>query len=161
MNQLLTQWALRHSVSYDALSELVGMMTRDDVESSVGTVVPGTEAWVTSQVRLEASSKGIKLMRNNVGACQDKTGRLIRYGLMNDSKQMNERIKSPDLVGIRPVLITQEMVGHTIGQFVGREVKEQGWSWTGTPHEVAQMRFHEWAVGLGADSCFANDTGTL
>ena len=161
MNQLLTQWAIRHNVSHVALNELVQMMTQDDIEPSVGIMLPGTEAWVQSQIRLEASSKGVKLMRNNVGACQDKSGRLIRYGLMNDSKQMNERIKSADLVGIRPVLITQELVGHTIGQFVSREVKEQGWTYSGTGREVAQMRWHEFITGLGGDSCFASDTGTL
>lgn len=160
MNQLLTQWAIRHNVSHVALNELVLMMTQDEPLPDV-TAQHGSEAWVQSQIRLEASSKGVKLMRNNVGACQDKSGRLIRYGLMNDSKQMNERIKSADLVGIRPVFITPELVGHTIGQFVSREVKEQGWVYSGTGREVAQMRWHEFIVGLGGDSCFASGTGTL
>lgn len=160
MNQLLTQWALRHSVPHVALAELVQMMTQDD-PLRVEVMKPGTEAWVQSQVRLEAAQKGVKLMRNNVGACQDKSGRLIRYGLMNDSKQMNERIKSADLVGIRPVLITPSHVGHTIGQFVSREIKTPGWSYSGTGREAAQMRWHEYITGLGGDSCFTDRVGSL
>ena len=152
------KWAKRHGVTPEALDELQRMLTHpEDVKPLVGK----SEAAVSNAVRLEASEKGVRLYRNNVGACQDKSGRLVRYGWMNDSKQMNERIKSGDLIGIRPVLITSDMVGTTIGQFVMREVKKGDWVFKGTPHELAQLRCIEFVVSLGGDACFANGRGTL
>lgn len=157
----LTQWAIRHGVSHVALSELQQLMygERDDVLNITGAV--NSESYVQSAIRLEASHKGVWLLRNNVGACQDKSGRLIRYGLANESKEQNKRIKSADLVGIRPVLITHEMVGQTIGQFVSREVKAGDWHYTGTAHEQAQQRWTTKVLSLGGDACFANGVGTL
>ena len=59
---------------------------------------------------------------------RDKQGqhRFVRYGLCKGSA---------DLIGIRPVLITPEMVGTTIGQFVGLEVKTE----RGRPSELQVM----------------------
>lgn len=154
----MQQWAKRHGVTPEALDELQRMLTHPE---SVKPLVGKSEAAVLNSVRLEASEKGVRLYRNNVGACQDKSGRLVRYGWMNDSKQMNERIKSGDLIGIRPVLITPDMVGTTIGQFVMREVKKGDWTFKATPHEMAQLRCIEFVVSLGGDACFANGRGTL
>ena len=86
-----------------------------------------SEAQVQQEIRLQAPVSGQILWRNNNGACFDDTGRLIRYGLAHDSKQINEVFKSSDLIGINPVVITQEMVGRTIGQFFAVEVKPEGW----------------------------------
>lgn len=61
-----------------------------------------SEAAVQTAIRIRASELGIRLWRNNVGACVDETGRLIRYGLANDSAQMQKRLKSSDLVGWVP-----------------------------------------------------------
>jgi hypothetical protein len=88
-------------------------------------------------------------------------GKLVRYGLANDSKAVNEMIKSSDLIGIRPVLITPAHVGYTVGQFVAREVKAGAWMYRGTSHEQAQKRFLELVAGMGGDACFANGEGTL
>lgn len=82
-----------------------------------------SEARVLSEVRLRAPALGWTLWRNNVGACTDMTGRLIRYGLANDSAQLNAAFKSGDLIGWRPVLVTPEMVGQTLAQFVSVECK--------------------------------------
>ena len=121
------QWAKRWGVSPAAMQELravyatagvAGVDTRDPVNS---------EARVQSEMRLIAASKNVILFRNNVGALQDKNGRPVRYGLLNDSKQLNQKIKSADLVGIRRVLVTPAMVGTVIGQFCSREVKHRGW----------------------------------
>lgn len=60
------------------------------------------EAAVQTAVRVRAGELGIRLWRNNVGACTDQTGRMIRYGLANDSAQMSKRIKSGDLIGWMP-----------------------------------------------------------
>lgn len=152
----LTQWAARHGVSQAALAELTGIVI-DPQSAPTGQ----SEAAVQQLVRLEASRLGIWLMRNNSGACKDETGRMIRYGLCNDSAQLNKVIKSSDLIGIRPVVITPDMVGHTIGQFVAREVKRPGWSYHGTDREVAQMVFGQKVLRLGGDFKFCTGEGSL
>lgn len=120
-----------------------------------------SEAWAQSMVRLEASQKGVKLFRNNVGALQDKTGRLVRYGLANDSQQMNEVIKSHDLIGWRRRLIEPWMVGHVIAQFTAREVKAPGWQYTGEGREPAQLAFGNLVNADGGDAAFATGPGSL
>ncbi len=120
-----------------------------------------SEAWVQSMVRIEASQKGLKLFRNNVGALKDTTGRVVRYGLANDSQAINEAIKSADLVGFRPLVITQAHVGHMLAQFVSRECKEAGWQYTGTEREVAQTNWANMVNAAGGDAAFASNVGTL
>lgn len=120
-----------------------------------------TEAAIQTLVRLEASRKGLVLWRNNVGVLTDERGVPVRFGLANDSAAVNRNIKSADLIGIRPLLITPEHVGHTIGQFVSREVKAAGWRYTGTPREAAQLRWAELVLGLGGDAAFATGEGSL
>lgn len=44
----------------------------------------------------------------------DRNGRLVRYGLC---------VGSSDIIAIKPTVITQDMVGQTIGVFVALEVK--------------------------------------
>jgi len=81
------------------------------------------ESTIQAKTRLAASRRGWSVFRNNVGVLKDMRGVPVRFGLANDTKQMNEQFKSADLIGIRPVLITQEMVGTFIGQFVSIECK--------------------------------------
>lgn len=120
-----------------------------------------SEAYAQSQVRLEAPAKGVTLWRNNVGVLTDINGRPVRFGLANDSKQLNEVLKSSDLIGWRPVLITPAHVGTTIAQFVSRECKEPGWIYRGTDREVAQKAWLDLVAGAGGDSAFATGPGTL
>lgn len=160
MTATLTQWAIRHGVSHQALAELRQMMGVDTDPASCNAK-PGSEAAVQQAIRLEASRLGCRLWRNNRGACKDETGRLIRYGLANETSALDKVIKSHDLIGIRPVLITQEHVGTIVGQFVSREVKRPGWRYTGTEREVAQLAWAKLIVSLGGDAMFANGEGTL
>lgn len=160
MNPQLTQWAVRHGVTPQALAELRALFTAP-VTCPTSAMIGKNEATVSNNVRLEASRLGARLWRNNVGACKDERGRLVRYGLCNESKQMNNTIKSSDLIGVRPVVITGDMVGSTIGQFVARECKAGDWKYRGDPHELAQLRFLELVVALGGDACFVNCEGSL
>lgn len=122
---------------------------------------PLLEAKIQALIVKEASLKGCILWRNNVGCLVDKFGRPVRYGLNNISKKSNDEYKSSDLVGIRKVLITQEMVGKTIGVFMAREVKKQAWKYKNTAAEKAQKRWIDLVNEMGGDACFANDVGTI
>lgn len=142
-----------------------------DLQTTLGTYTPPlpvgaegvgkSEAWAQSLVRLEASEKGVKLFRNNCGALKDEGGRLVRFGLGNDSAKMSEILKSGDLLGLRPVLIQERHVGHIIGQFMSREMKPPGWQYTGTGREVAQMAWCNLVNSCGGDAAFATGPGTL
>jgi hypothetical protein len=120
-----------------------------------------SEAAVQQEIRLESARRGWRLWRNNNGACMDQQGRLIRYGLGNDSAKMNAEIKSSDLIGITPVVITQEMVGQTVGVFTSIEVKREGWRYTGKGRELAQKRWIDLVVSLGGRWGFAACKGGL
>ena len=118
------------------------------------------EATVQAAVRLAASKAGWRLWRNNVGTLLDSRGVPVRFGLANDSKNVNAMIKSGDLIGIRPVLITPEMVGTVIGQFVSIECKRGGWRPSATDeHERAQARWAEIVLLHGGYAKFS--TGDL
>lgn len=120
-----------------------------------------SEAAVSNEVRLDAAKHDCILWRNNVGAYLDDRGVMIRYGLCNDTKKLNESIKSHDLIGIRKVLITQGMVGTVLGQFVSRECKERGWVYCGTQREVAQAKFGDIVISMGGDASFTTGKGSL
>jgi hypothetical protein len=81
------------------------------------------------------------MQRNNVGALMNKQGRIVRYGLCNESKAMNDKLKSSDLIGWVDLIITQEMVGTHIAQYAAFEVKPQGWVYSGKGREKAQKAY--------------------
>ncbi len=130
---------------------------------SVTPVVDGgeSEAEVQKRIRLEAPRKGVILWRNNVGVLRDERGVPIRFGLANDTKRLNESVKSGDLIGWRPIIITPAHVGHRIAQFVSRECKHEGWTYSGTEHEQAQLKWATAVITDGGDACFASGEGTL
>lgn len=149
----LYTWGAKWGVSLEALHDLQTQMGMH----AQGTVVTGdSEAAVQNNVRLAYARAGVPLWRNNVGALQDPTGRWVRYGLCNDSKAVNEKVKSGDLIGIKPVVITPQMVGHRIGQFVSRECKAPGWSYKATEREQAQLAWAELILSLGGDAGFTS-----
>lgn len=156
----LNEWAIKWGVPFEAVEDLrvsMGVADREFADS----LEHQTETDVQTGVRVEASKKGLRLWRNNLGAVYTEDGRFIRYGLANDTKQMNEKIKSSDLIGIRPVTVEQRDVGRVIGQFVAREVKAGSWNYSGTKREEAQLNFLNLVLSLGGDAAFAKGAGTL
>jgi hypothetical protein len=102
------------------------------------------------------------IWRNNVGVLPDINGRPVRYGLANDSSQINKEIKSSDLIGITPVFITPEWLGHTVGIFTAIECKSPDWSFSpNDKRAVAQLRFHEIVRGAGGFAGFANEPSQI
>lgn len=160
---LLHQWALDWGVHAAALQDLqrrMGLLTPSGPDE-VGPSLGKSEAWAQSAIRLEASQKGFTMFRNNNGALKNPAGRLVRFGLGNDSEALNNVLKSADLIGPRPMLIQPHHVGHIIGQFVSREVKEPGWQYTGDGREVAQLNWANFVNSMGGDAAFATGPGTL
>lgn len=114
------------------------------------------EKEATKRVKLIEAKNGARLFRNNLGAVYAQDGRFIRFGLANESAQMNAIIKSADLIGIKPIKITRDLVGATIGQFVSREIKKQNWHYTATDREKAQLAWINLINSLGGDACFSD-----
>lgn len=155
----LMTWAQQWQVPYAAVQDLRARFGMIDKNAPSSLAL--SESAAQSQVRLEASRLGGRLWRNNVGAATHGDGSFVRYGLANESKQLNDLLKSSDLVGIKPVLIDYKHVGHTIGQFLCREIKVPGWTYSNTEREQAQYRWIQLVSSLGGDAAFATGEGTI
>lgn len=121
------------------------------------------EATVTQHVLWEAAKLDINLMRNNVGACMTDEGRLIRYGLMNESAKQNDKFKSSDYIGITPVRCFVDNLGLvTLGVFTAIEMKETGWKFSqNDKRAVAQSAFHDIVRSYGGFAGFATEPGDV
>lgn len=156
---ILNQWAIKHGIPIEAVDDLRRIMgvINTDPKLKEGE----SEAAVQTRIRLEASQKGKLLMRNNVGVLKNDQGVPVRFGLANDSKAVNQKTKSSDLIGIDPILIQPIHVGTVIGQFVARETKRETWRYKATKEEQAQLSFLELVISLGGNAAFAIGEGTL
>lgn len=156
---MLNEWAKKWGIPQEAIDDL---RRKTGAVGNPAPVLEGMdEGSVQSRIRLAASRKGWHLWRNNVGACTDDQGNFIRYGLANDSKRVNDAIKSSDLIGIRRLLITRDMVGSHVGQFVALEVKRQSWKFKGTDREIAQHKFITLIEAMGGHARFISDAWEL
>lgn len=121
-----------------------------------------SEAQIQQDIRLDAARHGTPLLRNNSGATFDEQGRMVRYGLGNDSAKINKVFKSSDLIGIWPVTVTREMVGRTLGVFFAVECKAPGWKFRESDKRaVAQKNFGEWVQSHGGVFMFATGPGDI
>ena len=117
-----------------------------------------TESVVQQYTRLMMAQAGGLPMRNNVGVAIDATGRHIRYGLMNESKQQNRQFKSSDVVGPVPIVIQSHHVGKILGVLATFECKHSDWKYSpNDEHSVAQNRFHELMRSVGCIAGFVTD----
>lgn len=141
MKTLIEDWAGIWGVPPEALADLADRVTMAAAPDSA-VMKSDSEGYVQSMVRLSAPTAGLVLWRNNCGALPNPdTGRPIRFGLANDTKQLNETIKSGDLIGWRSELITSDMVGKTFARFVSIECKEAAWVSPSNDRERAQVRW--------------------
>lgn len=153
------EWAKRWNVPLEAIHELRDTLAPPSASDDI--LIPSSEAAVKANACLEASRLGCRLWRNQVGGMYDEAGRFVRFGLANESEQMNAKIKSADLIGIRPVLIGPSDVGRTIGQFMSVECKPRDWNYKGDEHEIAQMAWATLITTLGGDARFCNGRNPL
>ena len=73
-----------------------------------------SEHEIQQRIRLACGRGPVRLWRNNSGALVDQQGRLVRFGLAKGSS---------DLIGLRALEITPDLVGQRIAQFVAMEIK--------------------------------------
>lgn len=156
----LYDWAHKHRVPVQAMSELRMLM---DVNPFTPQLVTkgDPEAAAQQQIRLEAPCRGMQLWRNNVGAVHTEDGRFLRFGLANDTKAVNEKIKSSDLIGITPRVVTPQDIGKTFGIFTSIEVKRPGWTFKNTAREKAQLAWIKLILKLGGFATFARGPGDI
>ncbi len=120
------------------------------------------ESEIQQLIQLDARSIDCHLMRNNSGALEDKTGRLVRFGLNNISQSVNDSIKSSDLIGFTRVLITPEHVGQVLAVFTAIEVKREDWKPSPVDkRERAQFAFLQWVNSFGGIAGFANSVAAF
>ena len=73
-----------------------------------------SEHEIQQRIRLACGRGPVRLWRNNSGALVDQQGRLVRFGLCKGSS---------DLIGLRTLEITPDLVGQRLAQFVALEIK--------------------------------------
>ncbi len=164
-------WTRRWNLPQQAVAELMQVLgTAVSVQPPVPTTAT-SEAATQAHRMLRAARRGAWLIRNNSGALTDKTGRLVRYGLGHSDANTIKVCKSSDLIGIEPVLVTQQHVGTIIGRFVAEEIKHPGWVYLGDRpcickprkplcdycHQRAQMNFIKKIISLGGRASFVTD----
>lgn len=152
-------WAVKWNVPAEAMHDLTNFLTAATTEPK--PMKGKSEAAVQAAVELEMAEKGGLFFRNNVGVAFREDGAPVRFGFANESAEENRRLKSSDLIGLRPIRITQAHVGRIIGQFVVRETKKVDWVYKATPRELAQLNFIILISLNGGDARFANKVGTL
>lgn len=153
-----SEWAARHPQAAADLQAMLHAAPWPNIpEGGDGK----SEAWAQQQQRLKVAHAGAMSWRNNVGAtpakCPDcgAPRQPIRYGLANDSAQLNGKIKSSDLILAIPRLIRPEDVGHTIAQFGSIETKRPGWKYTGKGQEPGQAAWLALIKKLGGFAAFS------
>ena len=97
------------------------------------------EQEIQQRIRLACGHGPVRLWRNNTGALVDQQGRFVRFGLCKGSS---------DLIGLRSLEITPELVGQRLAQFVALEIKTG--SGTVSSEQRAFLRLVEELGGVSA-----------
>lgn len=152
------EWAIKWNVPAAALEELRALYVPSTFDGG------SSEASTQARLRVDAPKLGAALWRNNNGACMaakddGEQSRMIRYGLGNDSKKLNDVWKSSDLIGITPVVVRPELVGKTVGVFTAVEVKHPGWTRPENDRDRAQEAFLVSVCQLGGLGMFVTHEG--
>jgi hypothetical protein len=148
-----TEWAQRWNIPASMVEDYHANMMED---ISFADSAAKSETGVQKRERLRAAHAGGILWRNNVGVLTNDRGTPVRYGLANDSKAMNKKIKSSDLIGITPIVVTPAMVGTRVGIFTAKETKAPGWHYTGTEREQAQCKYLDIVIAAGGIGGFVS-----
>ena len=114
-----------------------------------------SEAAVQNQARLLHAQFGPNF-RNNVGACQDKTGRLVRYGLGHEYKMKDDDPRSSDIIGITTELAYIERFGwRHVGILTAMEIKPSNWHQVPSDlRAIGQAKWHDIVRAAGGYAGF-------
>jgi hypothetical protein len=117
-----------------------------------------TEAAVQNAARLLHAQYGPN-WRNNSGACQDKTGRLVRYGLGHETKMRDDDPRSSDVIGITPEWAYIERYGwRWVGVLTALEMKPAGWHQVPSDlRAIGQAKWHDIVRNAGGYAGFVTD----
>lgn len=119
------------------------------------------EGRASQVVALRASAWGSRMFRNNSGVLPSQTGRPVRFGLGNESKKINEKMKTSDFIGWSHVVITPAMVGKTLAVFTALEAKPIGFipknEYRDGSREKAQDHFIQLVIEAGGIAGFCWD----
>lgn len=108
------------------------------------------------------AARGWHAWRNNVGAGTLDNGKFMRWGLANESRAVNEVVKSGDLIGFIPRVVQPFDVGLVIAQFFSCECKESGWHFNPRdPRDVAQKRWADLVNKSGGYAVITNSPDGL
>lgn len=123
------------------------------------------EQKASQAVRIRASAWGLKLFRNNSGVLMNDVGVPVRFGLGNESKKLNQELKSSDFIGWTPLTITPEMVGKQVAIFTAIEAKAIGFiereSYNPNSREYGQDRFIKLVTNAGGLAAFATNNNDV
>lgn len=128
-----------------------------------------SESRILSEVRLAAGEYGLTLWRNNVAqAWTGEAHKITRTGLakvgpgdvvIRNARPLHAGLckGSSDLIGLKPMVITEADIGRTVAQFAALEVKSK----TGrvSPAQRTFLDFVERAGGLAQVVRSASDLG--
>ena len=98
-----------------------------------------SEHEIQQRIRLACGRGTVRLWRNNTGGLVDQQGRFVRFGLCRGSS---------DLIGLRSLEVTPDLVGQRIAQFVALEVKTA--SGAVSPEQRAFLRLVRQLGGVAA-----------
>jgi hypothetical protein len=74
-----------------------------------------TESALMKNIMLAAAKHDARLFRNNIGTLKNNRGEFVTFGVANPG--------GSDLIGWRSIIITQDMIGQRIAQFLAVECK--------------------------------------
>lgn len=107
------------------------------------------ETAVSKDAQCELGRHGGRVFRNNRGLFYTLSGEKTKAGL--------ETAGASDLIGLTPMVITQEMVGKTVAVFTAIECKEPGWSRPASKTEQDQLGFINFVRKFGGIAFFLSD----
>ena len=154
--QIISEWAEHWGIPRNAVNDLISRVYTPPIFHQSSSHDTLSESDVTTKIQVSESMSGARMWRNNVGVAFTTEGTPIRYGLANVSKKMNLVLKSADLIGIKPTLVTGNMVGSVIGVFQSIEAKKSDWVFRNTTHEQAQVNWRNLVISLGGIAKFSN-----
>ena len=117
-----------------------------------------SESEIQQEIRLESPKLGVTLLRNNQGGFKDETGRLVRFGLGNESP--NQFFLSSDLIGFTEIVIGPDMIGKRVAVFTSIEVKKEK-DTTKKERKQKQQNWIEFVKDRGGIAAFCNSVDEL